>query len=469
MILDSSSTSALRVAIVGAGFSGTLLAIQLLRQSQKPLEVTLIDSDSRNIGRGVAYSTMHACHLLNVPAGNMSALPDDADHFLRWALNHQQSLINPPLVTCVDEAAFLPRKSYGDYLNYLLAETGQSSPEGTNLNIKVGKVVAANQLTDGVALTLAGGATLVTDKVVLALGNFPPGDPAVENPSFYESERYHGNPWKPGVLEKILETESCLLIGSGLTMVDLLMALQQAGYRGKIHTISRRGQWPKPHAKVAPIKHQVNEESVPSTIRGWLQRIRQHIRNDGADWRAVINALRPHSGDLWTHLPLNEKRRFLRHLRPYWDSHRHRLAPVIGQQLQELIDAGQIIRYVGRVLNYHEGITRGVQVEIRSRGGRSVQMSVEAVVNCSGSESDYRQLQSPLVRDLLKKGYIRPDALKLGLDVVANGALIQGNGDESSRLFTLGPPMKGVLWETTAVPEIRRQAALLAETLLASR
>ncbi len=167
-----SLVSAFRVAIIGAGFSGTLLAVQLLRQSKKPLEVTLIDSDSRHIGRGVAYSTTHSCHLLNVPAGNMSALPDDADHFLRWALKHQQSLINPPFVTCVDEAAFLPRKSYGEYLNHLLAETAQSSSEGMNLNLKEGEVVAANELSDGIALTLVDGATLVADKVVLALGNF---------------------------------------------------------------------------------------------------------------------------------------------------------------------------------------------------------------------------------------------------------------------------------------------------------
>jgi uncharacterized NAD(P)/FAD-binding protein YdhS len=326
--------------------------------------------------------------------------------------------------------------------------------------------VGVTEVPGGVLVRLLGGTRLVADKLVLALGNFPPGDPTVANTSFYASPRYHGNPWAPGLLSKILKTRACLLIGGGLTMVDWVVALQQAGYQGRIHAISRRGLWPQAHAGVAPTVFRIDAGAPPVTARAWLRAIRRHLRETGADWRAVIDALRPDSQPLWKSLPLVEKRRFLRHLRPFWDCHRHRLAPVIARQLENLVCSGQLVRHVGRIQDYREA-EAAVEVVIRPRNQRETyELEVDAVLNCSGSESDYRQLESPLVRDLLDQGLIRPDPLRLGLDVEVDGSLIRLAGSRSERLFTLGPPEKGILWETTAVPEIRIQARQLAERLL---
>ena len=453
-----------RIAIIGSGFSGTLVAAHLLKRARSQTEITLLEKDPRQFGRGVAYGTDLGCHLLNVPAGNMSAFPDDPRHFLRWAQERQDHLLEPPWVTRVDAGSFLPRRAYGDYINDVLDEAVRKALAGVELIRKTEKVLGLSETPEGVSLRLLDGSRTMADKAVLALGNFPPGDPRLAEPDFYDSCRYHGNPWEPGLLIKILETRSCLLIGGGLTMVDWAVALKQAGYQGSIHAISRRGLWPQAHAAATPTAFAL-DTATPS-VRRWLQSLRRHIRETGCDWRAAIDAMRSTNQTLWTSLPLVEKRRFLRHLRPWWDCHRHRLSQIIAGKLQELFDSGQLVRHVGRILEYRE---RGDNVEVVLRprgGGETVIIEADAVLNCSGSESDYRQLESPLVRDLLDQGLIRPDPLRLGLDVAADGALIHQDGTPSSRLFTLGPPEKGMLWETTAVPEVRVQAAALAEGLL---
>ena len=463
-----------KIAIVGAGFSGTLVAAHLLRQTKSPLTVYLIERTPRQFGRGVAYSSGMDCHLLNVPAANMSAFPDDPEHFLRWAQRREggptkeqeESLINPPWVTEVAPTSFLPRRAYGDYLSWVIDEAERAASPTVRLERKVDKAVGVSITPEGANLRLLSGETLQVQKVVLALGNFLPGNPTVADPRFYESPRYHGNPWSSEVLQDLLATHSCLLIGAGLTMADWAITLSEAGYRGTMHVLSRRGLWPLAHQPYTPVPFSLDPNAPPQTVCAWLHQIRLYIRSSGCDWRAVIDALRPTNQTLWKSLPISERRRFLRHLRPFWDFHRHRIAPSIAARLQVLVDSGRLVRHVGRIMGYRE-TGRDVDVLIRQRGqGRVDSVRVDAVVNCSGSESDYRELQSPLIKDLLDQGLIHPDPLSLGLDVGQDGALIGAVGAASDCLFSLGPPQKGILWETTAVPEIRGQAARLATVLL---
>lgn len=452
-----------RIAIIGAGFSGSLVAAHLSRIALRGTEIALIEKAPRQQGRGVAYGTELACHLLNVPAGNMSAFPDDPDHFLRWARARRDSLLCPPWVTEVEAGSFLPRRAYGRYLVDLLDAAVREAAPGIELSHHTAEVIRMAETPDGVCLQLRDGPRLLADRAVLALGNFPPGDPCVAEPAFYASMRYHGNPWKPGLLDTVLATRSCLLIGGGLTMVDWAIALKSAGYTGLIHAISRRGLWPRAHAPAMATAFAL--DTVAPSTRNWLRALRRHIRETGGDWRAAIDALRPANQTLWQSLPLAEQRRFLRHLRPWWDCHRHRLAPIVAARLQALVDDGQLVCHVGRILEYREQPDT-VEILVRPRhGGDAGVIAVDAVLNCSGSESDYRRLESPLVSDLLDRGLIRPDTLRLGLDVAADGALRRDDGTPSDRLFTLGPPEKGMLWETTAVPEIRIKAARLAERL----
>ena len=456
----------MKIAIVGTGFSGTLVAAHLLRQASSPLTVRLIERAPNQFGRGVAYSTTRDCHFLNVPAAKMSAFPDDAEHFLRWAKARDQSLIDPFWLTAITPVSFLPRRAYGDYLYDVLHDAECAAPAGVGLERTIGEVVGLSLMARGVSLRMASGEGLEAQRVVLALGNFHPGDPNVADRSFYESDRYHGDPWGPEVLASLMETRSSLAIGSGLTMADWAITLSEAGYRGTLHVLSRRGLWPHAHRPATPVDFSIAAGTSPRAVRAWLRLIRHYIRSQGCDWRAAVDALRPTTQDLWASLPLAEQRRFLRHLRPYWDCHRHRLAPAVGDHLQALAESGQLVRHVGRVMGFRED-GNGVDVAIRRRGRDEISsLRVDAVVNCSGSESDYRKLDSPLINDLLDQGLVHPDPLGLGLATSANGALLDTTGSASRHLYTLGPPKKAMLWETTAVPEIRGQAARLAGVLL---
>lgn len=455
------------IAIIGAGFSGTLTAVQLLRQAKSGLTVYLVERTPAQFARGVAYSTSASCHLLNVPAGNMSAYPEDAEHFLRWAKTQESTLIEPPWVTEISAASFLPRRAYGAYLRQLLEAAERQAAPGVRLERVHDEAIALTTSGGGIAVQLTQGGALRADKAVLALGNFRPGNPAVADPSFYETPRYHGDPWMSALLPDIVRTESCLLIGSGLTMVDWALALSAAGYRGTIHALSRRGLWPQSHAPYSRLAFELPTSSRPPRMRAWLRQVRNVIRSSRCDWRAVVDALRPRTPDLWQSLPLSEQLRFLNHLRPYWDCHRHRIAPAVASRLQALVESGQLRRHVGRIQDFRTA-GESVDVVIRERGRAApTVLRTEVVLNCSGSESDYRKLDSPLVRNLLRQGLAAPDPLRLGLKVDDRGALLDHREIPSSSLYTLGPPQKGILWETTAVPEIRVQAARLAATLLA--
>ena len=271
----------MEIAIVGAGFSGTLVAAHLLRQGASPLTVRLVERASSQFGRGVAYSTIRDCHFLNVPAAKISAFPDDADHFLRWAKAREQSLIDPPWVTAITPTSFLPRRAYGDYLYEVLHEAERQAPAGVRLERTIGEVIGLSLAPRGVRLCMAGGERLEAQQAVLALGNFQPGDPNVADRSFYESDRYYGDPWGPEVLAALMETRSCLAIGSGLTMADWAITLSEAGYRGTLHVLSRRGMWPHAHRPAAPVDFSLTADTSPRTVRGWLRRIRHYIRIPG--------------------------------------------------------------------------------------------------------------------------------------------------------------------------------------------
>lgn len=301
-----------RIAIVGGGFSGTMTAAQLLKIGGSPLTIYLVERDPAQLGRGIAYSRAAACHLLNVPAANMSAFPDAPDHFLSWAKTHQSRLIDPPWVTEISATSFLPRRAYGAYLQEVLDDAERSARPGVRLERMVTEAVGIAVESNALVLRLRGGDMLHADQAVLALGNFRPGNPAVADPSFYASPRYYADAWAFDLLPTMLQTQSCLLIGSGLTMVDWALTLSHAGYRGQMHAVSRRGLWPHGHAKVSGVAFSLDTVSTPRTVRAWLGRIRHYIRASGCDWRATIDALRPSTQGLWQSLSEAERRRFLR-------------------------------------------------------------------------------------------------------------------------------------------------------------
>jgi uncharacterized NAD(P)/FAD-binding protein YdhS len=455
------------IAIIGGGFSGTMVAVHLLRSDlRERTSIVLMEREPR-LARGVAYSTRNPVHLLNVPAGRMSALPDDPDHFLRFARTRDAS---------VTGSAFVPRLLYGDYLESLLEESAFSAHRAITLERVLDEAVSIEP-HDGQMhrVHLCTGNPIVADHVILALGNFAPANPAPGDDHFYCSARYIRDPWAPGALTNIVHDQPVLLIGAGLTMIDVVLQLRAIGHRGAIHALSRRGLLPKAHRSPSqPPRWRLDLEAVAQwdrTASGLLRAVREEVRTAeqrGEDWREVINALRPLTQDLWRSLGVQEQRRFLRHIRSFWDVHRHRSAGPVAEAVQSLIDAGTLRSHAGRVQGYLD-LGQSIDVRYQPRGGdANANLRVAHVINCTGPASDISQVDDRLIQDIRSRGLIRCDAHRLGLDTTDDGHVISDQGVPSPSLWAVGPLRKGGLWESTAVPELREQAKSLAWKVLQS-
>jgi len=453
------SRSPATIAILGGGFTGATLAAQLLRHGRESVSVVLVDPSGAP-GRGVAYGTQYGWHLLNIVARDMSVVDDDPEHFVRWAQLNYDSGVGPE--------SFLPRRVYGQYIADLLREAAGRHPG--RFFFKNDEAVSVEAAAPGGVVHLRRGEHVRADKVVLALGNFPPSDPDLPGRTAH-GVRYVPHAWSAAALEGIAQDGEVLLLGSGLTAIDQVLALRAREFRGTIHLLSRHGLLPQPHQSATPWPAFWNEESPP-TARGLLRLVRQQVRlahQSGGDWRGVIEALRPFTSRIWQSLPVIEKRRFLRHLRPFWEMHRHRVAPEIDRLIAYQLRSGQTRIHAGRIIQYEEGVD-GVAVTYRQRRTEDHRhLFVDRVINCTGAETDCRKLNSPLLKQLREAGLLRPDPLGLGVDVDEQGALRNEYGAASEFLYTIGPPRKGALWETTAVPEIRVQVRELIDTLECGR
>jgi uncharacterized NAD(P)/FAD-binding protein YdhS len=437
------STEAPRVAIVGAGFAGSATAAQLLRQATGPLDITLLERRFP-IGSGRAFATTLPCHLLNVPAGRMSAYPDDPEHLLRW------------LGAGVPGYTFLPRATYGAYVEATLREAEQGSK--ARLTRLRGEAVGLSEHR----LHLRDGATLEASRVVLALGNPPPLDPLE---AFAPSRRYAPDPWEESALEGIAPGDTVATIGSNLTMIDVALALDFRRHEGPIVAISTHGLLPHPHSERPAPAWTSRWNGTAATPRQLLRALRAEARA-ASEWRSVVDAMRSYTTPIWSAWPDVERRRFTRHARPYWEVHRHRMAPENAETIAKIHRLGRLRVLAARIAGVVE-TPDGLEIALRHRGGsRQETIRAAKLVNCTGPGMDFRRSRDPLVMDLLARGLVRPGPLGMGFDAGPGGALIGTDGRPSTSLFTLGPPLKGLYWETTAVPEIRVQAQDLAHRLI---
>ncbi|MEH1978600.1 MAG: FAD/NAD(P)-binding protein [Nostoc sp.] len=455
------------IALVGAGFSGSLVAAHLLKTANRPLLIKLIER-SHDIGKGVAYSTDTISHLLNVSAGKMSAFPDDPSHLLRW-LNYNRSELAAFLPSDLNASSFIPRQIFGLYIQSILEEAEATASSNVRLERVIDEVVAVEPQAKGAIVSLSSSRTFVADKIVLALGNAPsapPGSPSSENDT-----PYLRHAWSAEALAELEPDAAVLLIGTGLTMVDMVVSLHARNHRGKIYAVSRRGLFPLPHQSTKPYAAFLTPDTAPKTVRGLLRRIRREVQTatvQGYNWRSVIDSLRPITQQLWQQLPSVEQKRLLRHATPYWDVHRHRIAPEIGKVVQAMLDSGQLTITAGRIQDY-QTIPNAVAVTVRQRQTQGNQvLQVSRVVNCTGVQANYQRSPQSLIANLRTQGLIRPNDIGLGLDTAADGAVLDAQGKRSSLFYTLGTPRKGNLWETIAIPELREQAQVLAATVLQS-
>lgn len=461
----ATTRTARNIAIIGAGFTGSLTALHLMRNARPDDRIYLIERNAQ-FGRGLAYSTGNPNHLLNVRAGNMSAYADQPDHFVQW-LRRLPKATRAMLGEYPGPTTFVPRGLYGSYIQQQLGEELWRGEHGGNLFLVTDEAVAVHRDSDGakrLSVELAVGRRLAVDRVVLATGNLLPGR---------SKGAWHSDPWDDAATRGLSPEDEVLILGSGLTMVDTVVSLLDRGHRGRIHAVSRRGLLPRLHMAAGiddlPRAWQFEPPLSGRSLVQLLRAIRGACRaaaQRGEDWRIVVDGLRLHTPRLWQEMPHHDRARFLRHLRPWWDVHRHRSAPRVMARVLDAIQRRQLAIVAGRIDEIVDADS-APSVTVRLRGTDQRRRFAPArIIDCTGLTPDLATLDQPVIRQLLAQGIARADALNLGLDVGADGALVDAKGRGSRDIFAIGPITRGTFWEITAVPDIRVACERLAQRLL---
>ena len=437
------------VAVIGAGFSGVLTALRLILAPDGP-KVLLIERGPR-FGRGAAYASSNPRHLLNVRATNMSAFVEQPSHFIDW-LGDRAS--GPP------EQVFVTRDEYGQYLQSLLRRATTDGRATGRISLEHDEVRSLSREGDGWRLRLAMGRTLSADAVVLALGNLPPLPPPGLDPALLGTSFYAQDPWSwdPATLPA---QGNVLLLGTGLTAVDVALSVNEQRPSARILALSRHGLLPRRHAEIAA------RDTLTTSPKGSPGEMLVAVRGRASlDWRAAIDSLRPYVQTIWRGWTPVEKARFLRHLRPWWDAHRHRLAPEVADRISGMRLDGSFDATAGRLI-YLKAAPDGVEAAWTPRGKTATVLEHFAIaINCVGPRDDLTHATDPLLADLFGSGEIRADVCRLGLDVDARSRVIGADGVARETLFAVGPITRGQFYEITSVPDIRIQAADCAGALM---
>jgi len=444
----------LTIGVIGGGFTGAASAIGCLTRLPEPFRLVLIEP-SPALGRGVAYGSHHPLHLLNVRTRDLSIRAGQPGDFLNWAFRQLDQGENHAGLHDALAHTFLPRQLFGEYVRQRLFETVEQRPD-VEFSV-VPRAARGLRVERGrYAISCDGDQTVLCDAVVLATAYGV--QPASAGGALA--------PFDALPAERVARAKSIVLVGSGLTMVDVLLGARRDGFQGVATIVSRRGQLPRPHAPkgVVPLPIALPRSKRVSMLEASLRIACEMAEEGGSPWQAVINGLRSSLQDIWRALPVAEQARFLRHLRPVFDAHRHRLPIEVHARLMAELDRGRAVLVRGSA----SGVERngdGFKLEILRRGAHAPEtIAADLVFDCSGFRPD---LDQPLIKGLIDTGLARPDAHGLGLAVEPNGQVLGRGGEQSQGLFAIGPLCQGTLWEITAVPEIVRQADAAATSLAA--
>jgi uncharacterized NAD(P)/FAD-binding protein YdhS len=427
------------------------------------MHVTLINQH-RPMGRGVAYGSRRPEHLLNVAARNMSAFPDLPDHFLQWLRTRSEYDSVPDLEL---RERFIPRQVYGDYLRGLMQQhlqaPAQSALEPTHL--LEGEAVDVVPERHHAMVHLADGRKVWTEKVVLATGHeAPAGFPG--SVELRDHPAWISNPWQGWDDRVPAPGGTVVLLGAGLTTVDAIITLRALGWQGPVHVVSRNGWLPNPHFRGIE-----NPEFPPPGVnlaalglKDLLALMEKHcarLRKLGANPAMVVDKLRPHTQRIWQSFTLEERREFVRHHAARWNILRHRIPPEVHAQVTAARDSGQVQLHAARIERVE---AEGKRVRVHLSGAKT--LTGDLIINATGPQTKFSDTSSVLLRNLLGRGLLAPDDLEMGIRVDDDHTVIDRNGHRSKTLLALGPLLRGTLWETIAVPELRGQARRVAETLL---
>jgi uncharacterized NAD(P)/FAD-binding protein YdhS len=451
-----------RVAIIGGGAAAATLLSELLeRKPSQPLHLDWYTGGG-TLARGVAYGTASDRHLLNVRAASMSMFAGKPSGFLDFLQRED------PTIAGTD---FMPRRRYGDYLEAEVARAlAQGKANGHDVNVIPFAVEAVVPERDAVTV-MHGEESRRFDAAVLALGSLPAQPLSGVSAQALESGRYVVDPWAlMANADKLPAPRKVVLIGLGLTAVDVLLELSARWPQTDFTAISRHGLLPEAHLNAAAAPTGDSGELIEAMrespdVRHWLHLLREALAHE-RDWRAVLDSLRPHTPGLWRELDQEQRARFLRHARWAWERARHRMPPQVGRSIAALEGEGRLHRLRGRMRSVAV-LGDNLQLQLASvPAGNPQTLDADLVIQTTGMNNDIRRTGHPLVGQLLTNGHVVSDPLGLGMQAMPDGRLARGE-DYWSNLFAIGSMLRGTLWESTAMPEIRQQARSLADQLLA--
>jgi uncharacterized NAD(P)/FAD-binding protein YdhS len=451
------------IAIVGGGFSGVMTAVNLVRLSKRPLHLTVINC-RRPTGRGIAYSTRRPEHLLNVAARNMSAFPDEPDHFLRWLRTRSEFDIVPEIEL---RERFIPRMVYGDYLRSImhhhLQSRGSMAPVTTEF--LAGEVLDVEPEGEKAIIHLTDSTPVEAERVVLAMGNEPPAA-LPGSKALAEHPAWMGDPWQP--LDQRLpgQGESIVALGTGLTTVDVIISLRALGWVDSIRVVSRHGWFPNSHFRGIeyPDFPPPGVDLAELSLEKLLALVQHHctlLHERNANPAIIVDKIRPHTQRIWSHFTREERLVFAQRYAARWNVFRHRIAPSIHAQITSSQLTGQLQIHAAGIERVEAS---GSQVVVHLDNGES--HAGDLVINATGPATKLTASRSLLLQNLLRRGLMAPDDTDMGVRVDPDHTVIAGDAERSRLLLALGPLLRGTLWETIAVPELRAQARRVTETLL---
>ncbi|MES2255227.1 MAG: FAD/NAD(P)-binding protein [Pseudomonadota bacterium] len=437
------------LVLCGNGASAVLLVCALARQAGLGLSIVIIGKKAE-AGHGIAYSTRNPNHLLNVPATRMSADINRPDQFVQW-------LATRGIATQDWAHSFVSRSLYGDYLSELLDTTLKSNPD-LEVRFIQGEVKSLMKKHLGWIVAHEGGA-VNADLVALATGNdLPPPIGAHHAPKL--AARISDDPWAEHALEN---NRDVLILGSGLTAIDVAISLKDRGHTGKIHLLSRHGLLPQSHVEPEPASPLA--QPFPETARGFLRAMRTRLGStpSAAQWQGLMDAMRPHWPQIWLSFPTAEKKRFLRHCVTQWNIHRHRLAPAVGEYLRHGLGDNMHVKK-GRLRHLRPG--KNGMIAVIAHGEHVIDLPVNHVINCTGPNPNPEKTHDHLIENLVASRLARGTDAGVGLDVDARNRVLDKSGVAQPSLLAMGALTRGHWWEITAIPEIAHQAQVMSGAIM---
>lgn len=457
-----------RIGIIGGGFTGAVFAVHLARAAGTALDIEIIEPREA-LGAGLAYGSCEPEHRINVPSDRLVVFAEDPHHFSDW-LRRTGAWEADAFGLTAQGDHYSKRHDFGAYTASLVREAATSNPSGSAIAHRRSTATGLAREATQWRLAFEDGSSALYDEVVLCATY---GRPAFRWPLAEGAEELPHlvrDPWNWPAIKAIPPYADVFIIGTGLTMCDVVVSLRRGGHTGTITAVSRRALTPRQHGDFDGSLDLFENAAPPTTALALLRLVRRRVEElaaQGRSWHAVVDAVRRNLATYWSTLPVTERAKIVRRLRSYWDVHRFRIAPQVAELLATGEREGWLKLHAGHIGTIGRE-SDGFAVTWTPKGEAARTGLYGAIVNCTGPDGDLDRSNNPLLRAAIADGFVRPDALRIGLDVDAMGHALGRNGEMSPHLWAAGPLARAIVGEATGVPEASSHARHVAEALAAT-